>query len=163
MEEVDPVARYMQARFHACITKGPMPSATTVCSMRHFIVFCLIGGGQQVNPTLVTECNQICANLATAYENRSTSAFTTVISRTYSLIAVRIPWDAERYGSRIHAGPAEKDHASEVPLAKVFPPLKTLEVHEPSIVMDRHDRIIAWLLPDLLSEQRQVITRQESW
>jgi hypothetical protein len=75
-------------------------------------------------------------------------------------LAVVVNWDAQRYASRLPKKAPNKETKSsqerETSLRKRYPPLNGVEVSKPCIIVDMHGVILAWYLPGILKDPRQV-------
>ena len=75
-------------------------------------------------------------------------------------LAVVVNWDAERYASRLPKKASKKETKAyqerETSLRKRYPPLNGVEVSRPCIIVDMHGVILAWYLPGILKDSRQV-------
>ena len=76
-------------------------------------------------------------------------------------------WDAQELVARLPKEARGLDTDFENQLLQEFPPLCSLEeidngdmpiVLHPAIIVDQRGRIIGWLLPNILSKERQVRT-----
>ena len=71
-----------------------------------------------------------------------------------------VNWDAERYASRLPKKASNKETKAsqkrERSLRKRYPPLNGVEVSKPCIIVDMHGVILAWYLPGILKNSRQV-------
>jgi hypothetical protein len=79
-------------------------------------------------------------------------------SLTGHCVLVVIPWDVERYASRLPKLDKQPNTQGTVEkLASRYPPLHP-DVHltDPAIIVDMHGRIIAWYLPNIIVPPRQV-------
>ncbi|OBZ77758.1 hypothetical protein A0H81_02872 [Grifola frondosa] len=88
---------------------------------------------------VVIECMEISEVLVTAYLN-----------------PISVDWDADMYADQIGPKPTGKGAKLEERLKKNFPPqFPSRLVSSPTIVVDKHRRVLAWLLPGVLSKKRQ--------
>ena len=71
-----------------------------------------------------------------------------------------IPWDAVRYCDRltIRENGQNAEREGIIQTAYPPPPTKSVVQHRPTVVIDMHGVILAWYLPDVLPEKRQVYT-----
>jgi hypothetical protein len=71
---------------------------------------------------------------------------------------VKIKWDITRYTDRLGKKPSLKETQAKLDqLSRRFPPENPpINLSKPAIILDMHDRIIAWYLPGILTPDRQV-------
>ncbi len=105
---------------------------------------------------MVEEINAVCKQLAAAFDNRSWSQMKPLHFVKITLLLVMIPWDVDRYNDRLTRAMNGRDKAAEDVIKNAFPPLSMPRVEDPAIVVEKHGRILAWILPDILSKERQV-------
>ena len=70
-----------------------------------------------------------------------------------------IHWDADRYAEQLSKRPTGQNEREEERLDARFPPdpaVKGELLTEPAVLVDAHNRILAWYLPHALSTHRQV-------
>jgi hypothetical protein len=70
-----------------------------------------------------------------------------------SFVPVRIKWDADRYAESIKQNIElhGETSASNASLEKFFPNPELGIIREPAVILDRHGRILIWVLPRILS------------
>jgi len=75
------------------------------------------------------------------------------------LSAVKVKWDATRYAEllpKISKPGTKASNDKEAALIWRYPLLDGVTASTPCIIIDEHDIILAWYLPGILSDQRQV-------
>lgn len=85
-------------------------------------------------------------------------SFVSRILFVFSTSTVHLQWDADRYNDDLGASPTGRNAEIERKLAKDWPPHqpgKMTVVEKPAIILDRHGRILAWVVPDLFDQKRQ--------
>ena len=77
-----------------------------------------------------------------------------------SLSAVVVEWDATRYVERLPKKPSKPgtkaSNEREESLRRRYPPLNGVTASAPCIIVDMQGIILAWYLPGILSDSRQV-------
>ena len=109
---------------------------------------------------LVTESEHIAHALAEAYLNPSEF----VILPYHSFpepkhSEVTLPWDAVRYSDRLTSRETGQHEEREKQHAVAYPPIGDMEpnkISRPTVVVDMHGVILAWYLPGVLGNARQV-------
>lgn len=72
---------------------------------------------------------------------------------------VPIHWDADRYAEHLSKRPTGQNPGEEERLDARFPPDPVILgelLTDPAVLVDKHNRIMAWYLPHALSSHRQV-------
>lgn len=74
---------------------------------------------------------------------------------------VRVSWDAEHYGDFLKRAEMGKNEERESAFKAEFPPPEEFAngrhtATAPTTVVDVHGRVIAWYLPDALTDSRKV-------
>lgn len=85
------------------------------------------------------------------------------LGRYFHLIlkpTVAVDWDVERYSLHITSKQTGRNEAVERLLSTRFPPAypaKSMKhVFRPAVLVDRHERVMVWYLPDALFRRREV-------
>jgi hypothetical protein len=87
-----------------------------------------------------------------------------ISNRAEIAYAVKVNWDAARYSERLPKKPeileGEKQTKSsktrEASLRSQYPPLNNVVISKPCIIHDMHGVVLAWYLPLVLNDSRQV-------
>jgi hypothetical protein len=76
------------------------------------------------------------------------------------LSVVVMKWDVTRYSEKVPNGATKLETkaslAREASLKKRYPPGNTHAISSPCIITDAHGMIMAWYLPGILKDSRQV-------
>ena len=99
------------------------------------------------------DCMGIVGMLAQAYETRST-CYISCASKILMFAAVRLKWDMDIF---TQSSPAQQRKSPN--FHRRFPPISSapfIVLDFPSVIVDRHDRIVCWHLPRILPRNIQV-------
>ena len=74
-------------------------------------------------------------------------------------LTVVVEWDIERYTDSLGNRPTGTNEVLERRIEDKWAPVQpdgALQITRPSIILDEHNKILAWCLPFILSQRRQV-------